>query len=117
MYYYIINKMSKNNIEIIKKRGRPTKLPEDKINIKEYMKEYNKKYYEEHKPPPKAIDARAPRAVRSVGTNNLPKTIKCEICTCTVTTYTLRSHQKSKKCTVYGCLNNLGLMNNGQIID
>jgi hypothetical protein len=100
--------MSENNIEIIKKRGRPTKLPEDKINIKEYMKEYNKKYYEEHKPPPKAREAR---------TNNLPKTIKCDICTCTVTTYTLKSHQKSKKCTVYGCLNNLGLMNNGQIID
>lgn len=107
--------MSENNNEIIEivvkkeTRGRPPKLPGQKINIKEYMKDYNKKYYEEHKPPPKARESK-PR------TNKLPKTIKCDICTCTVITYTLKSHQKSKKCTVYGCLNNLGLMDNGKII-
>lgn len=112
--------MSENNIEIIEikkeTRGRKKKPEGETINIKEYMKDYNKKYYSEHKHPPKARDASVVRAVRAAGINNLPKTIKCDICTCTVITYTLKAHQKSKKCNIYGCLNNVGLMNNGQII-
>jgi hypothetical protein len=104
--------MSENNnienIEIKKEtRGRKKKPEGETINIKEYMKEYNKKYYAEHKPPPK------PREPR---TNNLPKVIQCDICTCIVTTYTIKSHQKSKKCLVYGCLNKVGLMKDGQLL-
>ena len=88
-----------NNIEIIEvkkeTRGRKKKPEGETINIKEYMKEYNKKYYEEHKPEPKPRDP----------TKNLPKNIQCDICKCMVTTYTIKSHQKSKKCKIYGCLN------------
>lgn len=105
--------MSENNIEIIEikkeTRGRKKKPEGETINIKEYMKDYNKKYYSEHKPPPKA---REPKP----HTNNLPKVIQCDICTCIVTTYTIKSHQKSKKCIVYGCLNKVGLMKDGQIL-
>jgi hypothetical protein len=105
--------MSENNIEIIEikkeTRGRKKKPEGETINIKEYMKEYNKKYYAEHKPEPKPREPK-PR------TNNLPKVIQCDICTCIVTTYTIKSHQKSKKCIVYGCLNKHGLMKDGQIL-
>ena len=102
--------MSENNINIVenvetievKKRGRPRKPESEKINIKEYMKVYNKKYYEEHKPEPV--------------NHNLPKTMQCPNCSITVNTYNIKVHQKTKKCLIFSCLKQHGLVENAIII-